>query len=197
MKKPKKAKGPKQLTYKLIESGNEPGLSMYAMLAEIVAGYHEDLAQAVIGLAWNLTWKPDVDGRVQIGKCKKSSDLDRELMDFDFVIVLNREFWQEKLVEDNQRRALLDHELCHGALKFDADGEPVEDERERKVYRTKKHDVEEFTAIIERHGCYKRDLEQFAAALRKSKQGSLLFKDFADEVADEKAHAGLAETKAG
>lgn len=175
MKAPKRPKEPKakKLSYKLIEPDSEPGLSMYAILEELVFTYHEDLVQARIALAWNLTWKADVDGRVQIGKCKKASDLDRELMKFDFVIVLNREFWQEKLVEDSQRRALLDHELCHGALKMDSTGEPVEDERERKVYRTKKHDVEEFTEIIERHGCYKRDLEQFAAALRKSKQSKL------------------------
>lgn len=163
-------KEPKKLTYKLIEPESDAGLSMYAMLEELIVIYHEDLAQARIALAWNLTWKPDVDGRVQIGKCKKSSDLDRELMEFDFVIILNREFWQEKLVEDSQRRALLDHELCHGAMKLDVDGEPVEDESERKVYRIRKHDVEEFTGVIARHGCYKRDLEEFAAALRKSKQ---------------------------
>jgi hypothetical protein len=179
---------PKKLSYQLIETDSKTGAVMYAMLEELVVKYHEDLAQARIALAWNLSWKPDVDGRVQIGKCKKASDLDRELMDYDFVIVLQREFWQEKAVDDSQRRALLDHELCHGALKLDKDGEPVEDERGRKVYRTKKHDVEEFTEVIARHGCYKRDLERFAAALRKSKQPSLLDGVEAEERPNPTAH---------
>jgi hypothetical protein len=53
-------------------------------------------------------------------------------------------------------------------LKFDSTGEPAYDERGRLVYRTRKHDIEEFAVIVERYGCYKRDLEQFAAALRRS-----------------------------
>lgn len=164
----------KKVSYELIKPDSKVGEPMYAMLEELVDKHHEDLAQARIALAWNLSWKPDVDGRQQIGKCKKASDLDRELTDFDFVIVLLRDFWEEKGVSDDQCRALLDHELCHGALKLDKDGEPVEDERGRVVYRIRKHDVEEFTEIITRHGCYKRDLEVFAVALRKLKQPRLL-----------------------
>ena len=166
----------KKLTYKLIEREGAPGEKMYALLDELVVEHHEDLAQARIALAWNLSWKPDVDGRATLGKCKRVGNLERELMEYDFVIILLREFWDEVAVTDEQRAALLDHELCHGALKLDKDGEPVEDERGRKVYRTRKHDIEEFTAIIARHGCYKRDLENFAQALRRSKQGNLFGK---------------------
>lgn len=164
----------KKVSYELIKRDSVPGVPMYAMLETLVEEYHEDLVNARIALAWNLSWKPDVDGRVTLGKCKKASDLDRELAAFDFVIILRREFYEDGEVTDEQRRALLDHELCHGALALDKDGEPVEDERGRKVYRIRKHDIEEFSAIVARHGCYKRDLERFAAALNLGKQKSLL-----------------------
>lgn len=72
-------------------------------------------------------------------------------------------------MSDEQRRALLDHELCHAEVKLDdRTSEPVHDERGRKVYRMRKHDIEEFSAVVERNGIYKRDLEHFAAALNRA-----------------------------
>lgn len=165
----------KKVSYALIKPDSIPGVPMYEMLRELVDQFHDDeISHARIALAWNLSWKADVDGRVVLGKCKKASDLDRELAAYDFVIILNQEFWENADVKDWQRRALLDHELCHAAVTLDEAGEPVEDQRGRLVYRTRKHDIEEFTNIVLRHGCYKRDLEAFAAALRAGKQRNLL-----------------------
>lgn len=164
-----KPKKPKKLAYELLHRDRESGRGLYALLDDLVEQFHEDLKAAKIALAWNKSWQPDVDGRVILGKCRKASDLDRELVDYDFVIILRKEFMTDPSVSDDQRRALLDHELCHACLKVDGDAEPVEDERGRKVYRTRKHDIEEFSEIIARHGCYKRDLEQFAAALEKAR----------------------------
>lgn len=165
----------KKVSYELIPRESPVGEPMYAMLDDLVGSHHEELdeTEARIALAWNLTWKPDCDGRVTLGKCKKASDLDRELHEFDFVIMLQAEFWQDAEVEDWRRRALLDHELSHAAVKLDSAGDPVIDEKGRYVYRTRKHDIEEFSHIVARHGCYKRDLEVFAMALRQSKQGNL------------------------
>lgn len=165
---------PKKVSYELIPPKSEAGKVMYRLLNELVKEHHDDIRDARIALAWNISWKPDVDGRVTLGKCKKASDLDRELMAFDFVILLRREFWEDGTVTDAQRAALLDHELCHATVKYSTDNEPVIDERDRKVYRIRKHDIEEFAEIIERHGLYKRDLEWFAAALRRAKQTPLL-----------------------
>lgn len=158
----------KPVHYELISRTDDVGALMYALLDELICTHHHDLARARIALAWCTSWKPDVDGRVTLGKCKKASDLDREVAEFDFIIMLRRAFWLDERVTDAQRRALLDHELCHAALKYDERGEPVEDERGRLVYRIRKHDVEEFSAVIERNGVYKRDLEQFAAALNRA-----------------------------
>jgi len=172
----------KKVSYQLIKRDSDAGRPIYAMLKDLIEQHHEELTNARLAVAWNLSWKPDADGRVTLGKCKKASDLDRELAAFDFVILLQAEFWQDAEVTEDQRRALLDHELCHATVKLDETGEPARDERDRIVYRIRKHDVEEFSEIVRRHGCYKRDLEQFAAALRRSKQASLL--DLRDEIVD-------------
>lgn len=165
----RKPKAPKAITYLLIGREDELTAGMYDLLDRIVADHHEELQRenARIVLAWCTSWKPDVDGRVTIGKCKKASDLDRELAPFDFVILLSRDFWLR--ATDTQKAALVDHELMHAAVKYDADGQPVIDARGRTVFRTRKHDLEEFADVVARHGCYKRDLEQFARALDRAR----------------------------
>lgn len=170
----KKPKGPKAVNYYLIDRNTESGERMYNLLDALVAEHHSDLAEARFALAWNTSWQPDVDGRVTLGKCKKASDLDRELAAFDFVIILREEFWKHPRVTDKQRTALLDHELMHAAVKFDDRGDPEHDTRGRTVYRTRKHDIEEFADIVARYGCWKSDLESFAAALRRGEVAPLL-----------------------
>jgi hypothetical protein len=167
MKKTSRAKV-RKVAYRLIGRDTDEGKPMYALLDTLVDAYHTHLQQARIGLAWCNSWAPDVDGRVTLGKCKKASDLDRELAAFDFVILLSSRFWKDAFTPDQSRQALLDHELTHAEVTLDQHGEPVEDERGRIVYRIRKHDLEEFSAIVERHGCWKRDLEIFAAAMNRA-----------------------------
>src|SRR3990167_4639918 len=106
---------PKRVSYELIAPRSHSGEPMYQLLFAELGAHHGHLKEARITLAWNTSWKPDVDGRVTLGKCKKASDLDRELADYDFVILLRRDFWESPIVSDAQRLALLDHELMHAA----------------------------------------------------------------------------------
>lgn len=158
---------PKAVHYELIARDSVIGHPMYALLDELVDAHHGDLRDARIALAWNLAWRPDVDGRVTLGKCRKASDLDRELAAFDFVILLRRMFWLNDQVTPQQRRALLDHELCHAARKYEQNGEPSFDERGRPVYRLRHHDIEEFTDVVKRHGIWSSDLEALAKVIRR------------------------------
>jgi hypothetical protein len=160
----------KKVSYELIPRQSDRGRAMYALLDEIVEAHHEDLhkTDARIVLAWHKGLKPDVDGRIVLGKCRKATDLDRELAPFDFVILLNKEYWEDRRTGDLQRKALLDHELSHAALAYDEHGDPKRDERDRYVFRTRRHDLEEFSSVVARHGVYKRDLEEFAQALRRA-----------------------------
>ena len=77
-------------------------------------------------------------------ECKKASDLDRDLHQFDFIIILNRETWEA--FSEEQRAALLDHELCHAEVKYN-DGQVEFDDRGR------------------RNGIWKNDLIAFAEAM--------------------------------
>jgi hypothetical protein len=164
---------PKKVHYRLIDPQSDAGVSLYGFLGNLCHKFHGDLADARIALAWATGWKADVDGRVTLGRLKKTSDLDKEVAAYDFILLLNRSFVEDAGVSDEQRKALIDHELCHGAMKYGKDGEPEVDERGRQVYRTRKHDLEEFSEIAERHGIWKRDIEAFAQALRRSKQADL------------------------
>ncbi|HYC00429.1 MAG TPA: putative metallopeptidase [Candidatus Limnocylindrales bacterium] len=166
-KQPRTSSG-KTVSYEFIPRDSPRGEPMYRLLDALVREHHHEIRFARIALAWCTSWKPDVDGKVTIGKCKKASDLDREFMAFDFVILLSKAYWTDPLIEDRHRAALLDHELCHAAITLDRDGEPVVDERGRPVYRLRKHDIEEFHVVPERHGLYKHDLERMAQALRRA-----------------------------
>ena len=157
---------PKKVLFELI-TREETFLSgqPYDLLDEVRAENHEDTCAAKIALAWKRDTKPDVDGRLMLGRCVRQSDLARELVDFDFVIVLNREVWEDPEFDRGKKLALLDHEMMHAARVVDGEGEPVIDTKGRAVWRVRGHDIEEFTDVISRRGCYKRDLEKFAEAL--------------------------------
>src|SRR5436189_14073 len=49
------------------------------------------------------------------------------------------------------------------------------DDLGRRVYRMRRHDLEEFSVIAARYGCYKRDIEHFAQSLDKSRASSTVF----------------------
>lgn len=158
---------PKPVNVRLVAETDEKGgrKAVYQTMDRIVTTYHPDMAahECRIAIAGHSGWTEDADGRLKLGQCKRATDLDRDLHHFDFVILVNTQAW-ERLSEE-QREAVLDHELCHIALARDSDGEVKKDERGRVCWRLRKHDVEEFTAIIERRGLYKPDLERFAAAV--------------------------------
>ena len=164
---------PKKVNFELIpDQGSQ---SIYGILEEIRNESHEDLEGAKIALAWRRAFKPDKDGHLVLGKCCKASDLQRALVDWDFVILLNEEVWNDPDFTLDKKKALIDHELCHAAPALDKDGEQKVDEKDRLVWRVRKHDIEEFREIVERHGCYKSDLEAFAEALLKRKEPTLEF----------------------
>lgn len=175
MRRRRGIKRPKRVSYELIDKNSIIGGPMYVLLDELVAAHHHDLELARIAIAWKTSWKPDVDGRVTLGQMIKASDLDRELAAFDFIVLLNRAFWTDPFTSEIQRRALLDHELTHGALAHDKNGDALLDERGRRVYRVRRHDLEEFSEIAARYGCWKRDLEAFAESLTRSRASATQF----------------------
>ncbi len=172
MRAPKPKTG-KKVSYKLIERDTEVGRAMYARLdEELGQDHHEDIQRARIVLAWCTSWRPDVDGRVVLGKCRRMTELEREFHRFDFCILLNQAWWYDLKVTDEQRVAILDHELCHASPVIDdRTNEQKTDERGRLLWRMRKHDVEDFHGVLQRRGTYKRDVELAYRALRQAAVG--------------------------
>lgn len=140
---------------------------LHALLQSLVEKHHAHLAEAKIALLWRLNWKADADGHLILGQARKASDVDKELHNYDFAILLNYEVWASADFNKDQKRALVDHELCHCVRATTKDGDPKFDERGRPLWRLRGHDLEEFDQIVIRHGCWKRHIEAFANAALK------------------------------
>lgn len=134
----------------------------------LIAGHHDHLRHAQIAYLMKAI-DPDKKLKLpvkRVGKKSKAAraihvpDLYHSLCGFDFVLAVDELFWRFLTIE--QREALIDHELCHFA--HDEDGWYIKD-----------HDVEEFRDVLERHGFWRPELEQFVAAAPEQK--SLPFKD--------------------
>src|SRR6266511_3998077 len=109
----------KQPTYERIDRASDRR-SVYPILDELVQRHRPDLEDAKIALAWRFGFKRNRDGQLVLGKCKKVSDLDKQFQGHDFVIILNSEAWDA--LNEEQRRALMFHELCHAAVAVDQNG---------------------------------------------------------------------------
>lgn len=163
---PKDKESLKKVNIELIQ----PGRSPYRFLKKMRTKYHPEIRKAKIALAWRQALKPDRDGHLILGMCHRMSDLSKELAEYDYVILLNKEVWNDEKFDKKKKYALMDHELCHAAAVFNKSGKQKKDERGRYVWRIRDHDIEEFRDVVDRHGCYKRDLELFAEALLKRKR---------------------------
>lgn len=123
---------------------------------EIVQKHHEHLREAEI--AYLLTFRPMTSaGKTLAGKARKASGLIGYYSQSDFLIIVSFEFWQA--ATPSQRRALLDHEICHCSVEYDKDG--------GRHWTLKGHDIEEFTAIVDRHGLWHDGLKQFGQAVAR------------------------------
>jgi hypothetical protein len=75
-----------------------------------------------------------------------------------FVMEIAADIWAK--LTPKQQEALVDHELMHFTIEMD--------DNAGLVRGIRGHDVEEFSAIAERHGAWKPDLAEFAEALQLS-----------------------------
>lgn len=169
----RRAAKPKKVTIELVERERDGEVALpYRIMDALIAAHHPHLAEARIAIAWRIGWKVNRDGYVHLGQCKKGSELDRSLHGYDFVILLNKDSWPT--LDPNQAEALIDHELCHAAVSLDSDGETKRDELGRILYRTRRHDIEEFHAVVRRHGIHKANIEAFAQSTAEAATHPLL-----------------------
>lgn len=76
-----------------------------------------------------------------------------------FVMVVNEYVWQE--LDEKQKKALVDHELCHCKIRVNKEGfrSPV----------TKQHDYSDFSGVLARHGAWSPTLRNWGEHI-KAKQ---------------------------
>jgi hypothetical protein len=108
---------------------------------DLISKYHPTLLRARIGLVMR---EPAAKsgGKVVYGQARKVSEQDKLFIPYDFIIVLAADEW--RALTPIQRRALIDHELCHCKVEYDQDGD--------LTYKIVRHDIEEFNCILERYG---------------------------------------------
>ena len=136
----------------------------------LIPKYHEHLEQAKILYLFTNQERKKCD-RVRLAGTAKVSGLTKYLSSLhlsddldapavghgaDFVILFDGNIW-ERLTQA-QRLALVDHELCHAGWVADEDDG-------RFILRG--HDLEEFVAVVERHGLWKSDVAMMDTVMRQ------------------------------
>lgn len=124
------------------------------LVEEIVGLYHPRLANSGIAVLMQdkATKK---NGKVVLGKAEKFPEKFLPFtqgIHYDFLVTFADDEWQN--LDMHQRRALVDHELCH--LEYD----------ENLAATLRAHDVEEFVEIIERYGLWQPDIRRMANAIQ-------------------------------
>lgn len=133
--------------------------SVIHLAEELIEKYHPDLQEAEIGIVFR-SEPSTTGGKMTIGHAGKVPENIKPYLDtkYDFLIWIAETYWQS--ASDIQRRAILDHELCHCDY---SDGKAA------MVH----HDIEEFNEIIERYGLWRVDLIKANMAFEKARQSPL------------------------
>lgn len=106
------------------------------------------------------------------GKAKKCTAFERYVTGKLLFVFINSDSWGA--MKPDQRKALVDHELCHftrnSFKEYDTEKKEwiitYEDAHDPKNWGIRDHDVEEFSEVINRHGLWETGIEKFAAAVR-------------------------------
>ena len=141
----------------------EPSLEIEHIAKKLIAEHHPLLQHAAIVYLIK-TLDPDKKPtfpkkrpgkKATMAKAICVPEMYHSLCGYDFILLADELYWG--FLDENQKVALVDHELCH--FTRDEDG-----------YYTKDHDVTEFCAVLERHGFWLPELAIFVAAAPEQKE---------------------------
>lgn len=149
---------PKSVNWELIDKNTD----IYEMISNLISQYHsgnlglEDLNVLVM---WRNNIKPDQDGFLLLADITKSSDKVRELHPHDVIIGINKMSWD--LLNDQQKRCILDSQLERVVACVDKDNNHKEDDRSRPLYRLKRLEVLDDQTMIRRHNMSVHQVQDF------------------------------------
>ena len=92
-------------------------------------------------------------GRTVLAKIRKVNAVEAYITGHDLILIISGPSW--RTLGAVQRIALIDHELCHVIEADSGDG-----------YTMVSHDLEEFNAVVKRHGAWWPDIAEFVSAVQ-------------------------------
>ncbi|HKQ90868.1 MAG TPA: putative metallopeptidase [Blastocatellia bacterium] len=159
----------------------QPAPEVKEVARRLIDDFHTHLATVRIEYVFCVEQLKE-KGKVVWGRAKKVSGLNAWLADEDrdygakspddfFVVEIHRATWL--MIDEKSRRALVDHELCH--FWVDENGNLA----------ILGHDLEEFNAVVRRHGLWADDIKFFLEAAGRQKELFDIAGQVMDRVADE------------
>jgi len=88
-------------------------------------------------------------------KIQKPGGVWKFLSDYDYVVLVHKPSWDK--FSERQRKALIYHELLHITYKTD--------KNEKKHWKLRKHDIEEFIDVIREFGAWSPELNKLKEIL--------------------------------
>lgn len=128
-----------------------------SLARDIIQEHHSHLVEANIKYLFR-TGNWEVKKRDTWGQAKKVGKEVNFLTGHDFIVTIHRDVWEQ--LSPDHKRALLDHELQHCSAGTDDAG--------NKVWYIQGHDVEDFHAIIRRHGFWSPALRKMEGLLNQT-----------------------------
>lgn len=118
----------------------------------LISRHHRHLCDAKIAYVFKKdSWNKN--GKWVLGSAHKCSEKEKLLHNYDFIITINYDSW--RIFDEVKQEAVVDHELCHC-------GKDKDDK-----YVIISHDIEDFAAVIRRHGLYTEDVKAFGMAINQ------------------------------
>lgn len=124
---------------------------VHEIAARVIDKWHQGLAEAKIVYLFKDVETWNSKGKVVFARVNKAPEQWQFLAGYDFLLIVNKKVWIR--LNQKQREALIDHELCHVLKDYDSKGNPK--------WTLVNHDVEEFAAVIQRHGLWSQEVRQF------------------------------------
>lgn len=119
----------------------------------VIPKWHRGLAGASIAYLMDKDMARS-KGKDVWAKIRKANPVEQHLTGHDLLLIISTPAWNA--CNDAQRVALLDHEFCHVFVDEADDGVIT--------YKLIGHDLEEFRAVVSRHGDWSADITLFNEA---------------------------------
>lgn len=145
-----------------------PAPEVEAVASQLIPRYHPHLSGVRVAYSF-VSKTPRTSNKEVWGTCRKVTGLNAHLAGSHgddspfFAVTISRPVWDA--LNDRQRVALVDHELCHAQVEEPDGGDDDAPEPPRLSIRP--HDLEEFACIVRRHGLWREDVQAFLAACGK------------------------------